>query len=89
MEHCAEIDVSLESASVCVVDASGRIVCEVKVAIEPDVLNGWFGNLGVEVLRIGLEAGPLSQWHAGMREAAAFQRGRVPVSSVSACRFRA
>jgi transposase len=56
---------------VCVVDASGRIVCEAKVASEPDVLIGWFGNLGMEVSRIGLEAGPLSQWlYAGMREAA-------------------
>ena len=70
MEHYAGIDVSLESASVCVVDASGRIVCEVKVASEPDVLIRWFGKLGVEVSRIGLEAGPLSQWlYAGMREA--------------------
>ena len=70
MEHYAGIDVSLESASVCVVDASGRIICEAKVASEPDVLIRWFGNLGVEVSRIGLEAGPLSQWlYAGMREA--------------------
>jgi len=70
MEHYAGIDVSLESASVCVVDASGRIVCEAKVASEPDVLIKWFGNLGVEISRIGLEAGPLSQWlYAGMGEA--------------------
>lgn len=70
MEHYAGIDVSLESASVCVVDASGRIVCEAKVASEPDVLIGWFGNMGAEVARIGLEAGPLSQWlYTGMREA--------------------
>ena len=54
-----------------VVDARGRIVSEAKVASEPDVLIRWFGNLGVEVSRIGLEAGPLSQWlYAGMREAA-------------------
>lgn len=70
MEHYAGIDVSLESASVCVMDASGRIVCEAKVASEPDVLIGWFGNMGAEVARIGLEAGPLSQWlYTGMREA--------------------
>jgi transposase len=70
MEHYAGIDVSLDSASLCVVDASGRIVCEAKVSSEPDVLIRWFGNLAVEVLRIGLEAGPLSQWlYAGMREA--------------------
>jgi transposase len=71
MEHYAGIDVSLESARMCVVDATGRILCEAKVASEPDVLIGWFGNLGVEVSRISLEAGPLSQWlYAGMREAA-------------------
>ena len=36
MEHYAGIDVSLECSSVCVVDTSGKIVREVKVASEPD-----------------------------------------------------
>jgi hypothetical protein len=35
MQHYAGIDVSLESASVCVVDAAGRLVRETKVASEP------------------------------------------------------
>jgi transposase len=70
MEYYAGIDVSLESASLCVVDATGRIVREAKVASEPDVLIGWFRGLEFTVTRIGLEAGPLSQWlYAGMREA--------------------
>ena len=70
MEHYAGIDVSLESASVCVVEAGGRIVREAKVTSEPDALIAWFGKLAVKVSRIGLEAGPLSQWlYAGMREA--------------------
>src|ERR1700726_4261396 len=70
MEHYAGIDVSLESASLCVVDATGRNVREAKVASEPDVLIGWFRGLEFAVTRIGLEAGPLSQWlYAGMREA--------------------
>src|SRR5215472_10849073 len=70
MEHYAGIDVSLESATLCVVDATGRIVREAKVASEPDVLIGWFGGLEFAVTRIGLEAGPLSQWlYAGMRSA--------------------
>jgi transposase len=69
MEQYAGIDVSLESASVCVVDANGRIMREAKVASEPEALITWFGKLGVEISRIGLEAGPLSQWlYAGMRE---------------------
>jgi transposase len=57
-------------ASLCVVDATGRIVREAKVASEPDILVGWFRGLGLAVTRIGLEAGPLSQWlYAGMRDA--------------------
>ena len=70
MEYYAGIDVSLESASLCVVDATGRIVREAKVASEPEILIGWFRDLGLAMTRIGLEAGPLSQWlYAGMREA--------------------
>src|SRR3954470_5705323 len=67
MEHFAGIDVSLKDSSVCVVDAAGRIVREAKVASEPEALVAWFGGLGLAVTRIGLEAGPLSQWlHAGL-----------------------
>ena len=70
MEHYAGIDVSLELSSVCVVDATGRIVREAKVASEPEALVAWFRGLGIDVTRVGLEAGPLSQWLFGaMREA--------------------
>lgn len=69
MDHYAGIDVSLECSSVCVVDASGRIVREHKVASEPEALIAWFGSVGAGVARIGLEAGPLSQWlYAAMRD---------------------
>jgi transposase len=69
MEHYAGIDVSLERSSVCVVDATGRIVCEDKVASEPEALARFFAGLGLALTRIGLEAGPLSQWlHAGLSE---------------------
>jgi transposase len=70
MDHYAGIDVSLEYSSVCVVDVSGKIVREGKVASEPAALIGWFRSLGYELSRVGLEAGPLSQWlFAAMREA--------------------
>jgi transposase len=62
MEHYAGIDVSLEHSSVCVVDEKGGIVREGKVASEPAALTKWFKDLGIELARIGLEAGPLSQW---------------------------
>jgi transposase len=70
MDHYAGIDVSLECSSVCVVDASGKIVREGKVTSEPEALIEYFGSLRLPVVRIGLEAGPLSQWlYAAMKEA--------------------
>ena len=70
MEHYAGIDVSLECSSVCVVDTGGKILREAKVASEPEALLAWFGSLGFGLERVGLEAGPLSQWlFAGMKSA--------------------
>src|SRR5882757_8278737 len=70
MDHYAGIDVSLECSSVCAVDANGKIVREAKVASEPAALIDWFGSLGFDMARIGLEAGPLSQWlYAAMKQA--------------------
>ncbi len=70
MDHYAGIDVSLEASSVCVVDAVANIVREAKVASEPPALIGWFASLGLGLSRIGLEAGPLSQWlYVAMKEA--------------------
>ena len=44
------------------VDANGKVIREAKVASEPEPLIAWFKSLGFAVTRIGLEAGPLSQW---------------------------
>lgn len=70
MEHYVGIDVSLEFSSICVVDATGRIIREAKVRSEPEALVGFLVGLGLAVTRVGLEAGPLSQWlHAGLTAA--------------------
>jgi len=67
MDYYAGIDVSLELSSVCVVDANGKILREAKVASDPESLSAFFRELGVSLPRIGMEAGPLSQWlHAGL-----------------------
>lgn len=70
MDYYAGIDVSLEASSVCVVDTSGKIVKEAKVSSEPEALIAWLKALPFVLARIGLEAGPLSQWlYAGLKEA--------------------
>src|SRR6201987_5243932 len=70
MDYYAGIDVSLECSSVCVVGAGGKIIREAKVAGEPGGLIAWFRSLGFDLARIGLEAGPLSQWlYAAMKQA--------------------
>jgi transposase len=62
MEHFAGLDVSVNETSVCIVDETGRIVREVKVASEPGALLTVLNSGAHHFKRIGLEAGPLSQW---------------------------
>ena len=62
MDHFAGLDVSVKETSVCIVDDTGRIVRELKVASEPDALLPVLTNPAYHFKRIGLEAGPLSQW---------------------------
>jgi transposase len=62
MDHFAGLDVSVKETSICIVDDTGRIVREVKVASEPEALLAVLKNLAYHFKRIGLEAGPLSQW---------------------------
>lgn len=70
MDQYAGIDVSLEASHLCVVDGQGKVLKEARVASEPDALIAWFASYGAPIVRIGLEAGPLSQWlYAGMKAA--------------------
>jgi transposase len=62
MDHFAGLDVSVKETSVCIVDDTGKIVREVKVAREPEALLAVLGTPAYRFKRIGLEAGPLSQW---------------------------
>ena len=62
MEHFAGLDISVKQTSICIVDDAGKIVKEVKVASEPQELLKVLGNPTYRFKRIGLEAGPLSQW---------------------------
>ena len=66
----AGLDVSLELTSICVVNAEGRIVSEAKVLSDPEAIADQLLRLEGTFERIGLEAGPLSQWlYFGLRDA--------------------
>ena len=62
MDYFAGLDVSVKETSVCIVDETGKIVREVKVASDPHALLVVLANVDYHFKRIGLEAGPLSQW---------------------------
>ena len=58
----AALDVSLKKTSVCVMDQDGRIVREFEVASCPDSLARCLVEIAPAFERIGLEAGPMSEW---------------------------
>ena len=84
MEHFAGLDVSVKDTSVCIVDGTGRMVREVKVTSEPEALLAILTNPIYRFKRIGLEAGPLSQWLFG-----ALAEAGLPVICVETRHMRA
>src|ERR1700751_4979286 len=62
MDYFAGLFVSVKDKSVCIVDGTGKIVREVKVTSEPEALLAVLTKSDYHFTRIGLEAGPLSQW---------------------------
>src|SRR6266705_5448192 len=62
MVHFVGLDVSVKETSVCVVDDAGKVILEQKVPTEPADIIALLSSLGVTFCRIGIEAGPLSQW---------------------------
>src|SRR6188472_1711504 len=84
MDHFAGLDVSVKETSICIVDDTGKIVREVKAASEPQALLQVLGNPIYRFKRIGLEAGPLSQWLYS-----AFAEANLPVICVETRHMRA
>src|SRR5215471_17886863 len=62
MVHFAGLDVSVKATSVCVIDDAGKVILEQKIPTEPADIIALLTSLGVTFGRIGIEAGPLSQW---------------------------
>ena len=65
MEYYVGLDVSLDTTHLCIVDERGDVVCESKVMSDPAVIGQALQETGYQLKRIGLEAGPLSQWLYG------------------------
>src|SRR6201998_2255004 len=84
MDYFGGLDVSVKDTSVCIVDGTGKIVREVKVASEPQALLAVLRNHTYCFKRIGLEAGPLSQWLYG-----ALAEAGLPVICVETRHMRA
>ncbi|ESZ55492.1 transposase [Mesorhizobium sp. L103C119B0] len=62
MKHYTGLDVSVKETSICIVDEMGKICREVKVPSHPDDLIAVLRDPAWILERVGLEAGPLSQW---------------------------
>ena len=62
MKHYAGLDVSLEKTSICILDETGKVCREIKVASHPEDLLRILQDPAWQFERIGLEAGLLSQW---------------------------
>lgn len=62
MKYFVGLDVSVRETSVCIIDDSGKIVREEKVPSHPHDLSSKLVATGLHLERVGLEAGPLSQW---------------------------
>jgi len=62
MKYYSGLDVSVKETSVCIIDETGKICREVKVVSHPDDLIAALKDPARPIERIGLEAGPLSQW---------------------------
>src|SRR5271156_1608366 len=62
MAYFVGLDVSVKETSVCVVDDTGKVILEQKIPTEPADIITLLSSLGATFDRIGIEAGPLSQW---------------------------
>lgn len=56
------LDVSQEKTAICIVDGSGAIVAEGKVATCPEAISAWLGHGAGRLEKVGMETGPLAVW---------------------------
>lgn len=65
MKYYAGLDVSVKETSVCILDETGAVCRELRVPSDPEDLLQVLRDPALPPDRVGLEAGPLSQWLYG------------------------
>ncbi len=63
MEHFVGLDVSQEMTHLCAIDGQGKTVWQGRCLSTPEEIAGTIKSKAPDVVRIGLESGPLSTWH--------------------------
>lgn len=63
MAYYVGLDVSQELTHICIVDANGKIIWQGKCKSIPEDIAETIRSRGLEIVKIGLESGPLSTWH--------------------------
>jgi transposase len=61
MFYCG-LDVSLRETAICIVDADGKIVKELKVSSDPDAIASAIRGSGFVCEKVGLESGSTAAW---------------------------
>ena len=79
MKQYAGLDVSLETTSICIVDETGRILAERKVATCPDAIARELRAEASGLARAGIEAGPLA-----VRPWGELRRWKLPILRLDA-----
>lgn len=64
------LDIAVKTTAICIVDEAGKLVAETTVDSSPEAVSEQLRQHSEPVERLGLEAGPLSQWmYAGLVDA--------------------
>ena len=63
MDQFVGLDVSQAMTHLCVIDGAGKAVWQGKCLSTPEDIAGTIKSKAPDVVRIGLESGPLSTWH--------------------------
>ena len=91
MKHYAGLDVSVKETSICIVDETGKIYRKLKIPSHPEDLLRVLQDPAWNLAKVGLEAGPLSQWlfsrltEAGLPVVCIETRHGVPLDERGGC----